>query len=522
MDTQHSSNANSSLVATLESVDAEHNPFLYSVEKYVASHASQKLSLLPENSQARPNGTSVFQLPKLGYLCDMVLRFGMLYENTYVGGNNGNPSLVPNGRGLLSLIRRITWSNENREILSLTQDSMMALYSDLSLENRIAFSKAVKCNTDPLQNYKTSSAPPASNATDGFVMCELPIMLALTSKPSLFQNLAFLAPCQVKIEWVANFNEHFAVVFGANDAAGGAAPVVGGLAVPAGDITIEQSTVLLSCDFISLSQALASKSIEENYGSGSLSTLVWDMMEFPKVYQELPTDYTADFPIVDVPLQTAKCISDLYVMAYIPRSELRATAYSNAVDCRMATFAGLPLPIESISVTASGQNIVERVKASELRYWGRRTISGENGGYWATSGSTGGYRNRLSAAVSGATECPQAATYDALNGGFIYKINLAALTSNKNYNSGMLSFRELASAMMHVELAKPVTSGVQADAIMRHGIDYPLQRAVGAGGQPFLSAAGDPIKVTISVLARTNSIINCDGQSGRCTGLLSN
>ena len=518
MDSQHASNSNSALVATLEEVPAAHNPFLYSVEKYVKSHASQKLRILPENHQGVPNGVSTWQLPKLGYLCDATLSFGISYDNTYAANANGAPIMIPTGRGLLSMIRRITWSNENREILSLSQNAIMALYSDLSYENRVSFGKAVQCRCDPLQSAPAPGLQ-ASDATQGFVMCELPLQFVLFSKPSLFANLSFLAPCQIKVHWESSF-DNFAVVMTADDAPNNIK--VGGVVTPATTVSIEQSTIMLTADYVSLPQAMASETIEKNFGSGSLSTLVWDMEDFPIQTVELPFDYAGDWPTVDYPLSTTKALSDLYVMAYIPRSEIRDTCFNANADARIVCTAGLPLPLASISLTASGQNIIERVPASELRYWGRRTDSGVVGGYWATSGGTGGYQNRLATPFSAGTFCPQAAQFDSLNGGFIYKINLAALTSNKNYNSGMLSARELQSLMLHIELAKPITDTTWNNAYVRHGVDYPLCPDLG-NDQPFLSAAADnKIKMSISVIARTNSIINCDGSSGRCQGLLSN
>jgi hypothetical protein len=541
MDTQHSSNANSALISSLESVDAEHNPFLYSVNKYVASHASQKLRILAENNQAVEQGTSTFILPRLGYLCDMTLSWGVNVPATYTTGGGeyaGHPAFVPSGRGMVEMIERITWCNESREIFSLSGNALLALYSDLSLENRIAFSKSVHCLADPLQDaiYQDSgdAHKRTSDAASGYLTCHLPIMMCLSSQPSLFPNLSFLSNCQCKVTWSSKFSEKFNVVYTvATD--NGADPAVithqvGGMAKFDADcqVTIEQSTVALTCNFISLPQELQSKTIESNYGSGALSQLTWDMLDFPIQTVELPFAYGGvEWPTVSVPLQTTKAISDLYVMCYIPKSELRDDAFSATHDCRIVNTANLPMQVESIGLSASGQQIVEQCPAEQLRYWGRRTMNGENGGWWATSTSSGGFKNRLSGTFA---DAPAAANYDSLNGAFVYKINLAALSSNKNFNSGMLSFRELSSAMLTVKLAKPVTSGTFADSQSRNGVDWPIVPPQGAApaftgnDQPFLSVGGDgnQIKMHIAVIARTNSIVNTDSQAGRQTGLLSN
>ncbi len=578
MDTQHSSNANSAIISSLESVDAEHNPFLYSVSKYVASHASQKLRILPENNQAVPNGTTTFIMPRLGYLCDMTISFGVNIDDSYVttlpiaapDGTAvtgaavkyaGHPAVVPTGRGMLEMIERITWCNESREILSLSQNAILALYSDLSLENRIAFSKAVQCRCDPLQDSVSQSCGngggagnkcPTSDASSGYITCHLPIMMCLSANPALFPNLSFLSNCQCKITWASSFTDKFGIVFTATGNSTTADPppdppvlvsVLGGTAkIPAdaNPITIEQSTVALTCDFISLPQELQSKSIEMNYGSGALSQLVWDCDDFPIQTAALPTYYDREWPTVSVPLQTTKAVSDLYIMAYIPKSELRADSYSAFHDSRMSLTAGLPVPVQSIGMSASGQQIIEQVPAEQLRYWGRRQMGGEQGGWWATSASTGGYQNRLSSIAVGNSlatdskldvECPQAANYDALNGGFVYKINLAALSSNKNFSSGMLSFRELSSAQLTVQLARPMTNATFANSKLVNGVDYPLLHPTASGNvpaydgdtQPFLSdGADDLVHVHIAVIARTNSIVNTDSQAGRQTGLLSN
>ena len=98
----------------------------------------------------------------------------------------------------------------------------------------------------------------------------------------------------------------------------------------------------------------------------------------------------------------------------------------------------------------------------------------------------------------------------------------------------MVSARELSALTLDVKLQKPYTStNYNAGAPIR-GSDYPTSTRYvpnGANGAdqrlfPTTNYRGtnttNNVTATLSVVLLTHSIVNCDGQSGRVTGLLSN
>ena len=378
MDPQLSSNANSALVSTLDRIPAaQFNPFEYSVNKFVPPHANQTQRILPESQgAARPGGTTVFQLPKIGTLTDAVLEFDLDWEFPTVDSSgvrilgsdideahNALPVLVPGGRGWLDLVDRITFENSNREIFTLSNDAIMALYSDLSLENRKAFCRSVQCAGDPFSTSSFLANKPSDNET-GRAHVAVPIMLCITSSTELMAMLSFLEPCQMKVRWASQWNNYGVCYTGCFSSAGGVAawpagtsgamvtavlpenpatgpinyydggpvpadsfpntfPVVTNVTesvlpgaarwVSADTVSIYGASVRLNCNFAQLPQQLTSSLVEKNFGDGSLSQLTWDMEQLTPVNVTLPEAGENMAPIV-IPINTAKCVSDIYVM----------------------------------------------------------------------------------------------------------------------------------------------------------------------------------------------------------------
>jgi len=573
MDPQLSSNANSALVAVLDKLpQAQFNPFEYSVSKFIPPHANQTQRILPESQgQCVPGGTSVFQLPKIGLLTDSVIEFELEWDSIDADTVDaagvglvlaGLPVLQGGGRGFLDMIERITFENSNREIFTLSADAILALYSDLSLENRMSFCKAVGAVSDPFgapfYPGQPGRAAGGSNSTDGRQKFACPLLMCITADPALMSMLSFLEPCQVKIKWANKWNNFGACYLGSNVAAGADSgaytaaallpPTVAatdtqpGRCVFMNGLSINQASLRLNCNFAQLPQQITSKLVEDNFGSGSLSQLTWDMEQLPPVTVALPK-LGEVLAAISIPIQTAKCVSDIYVMMYIPRDNMRDLNEGTAEEL-LSNGRGIlggsnaPLPLESLALYGSGQVLMDTTPAQTLAAYSRRTMSGENGGWYATSTHQGGWQNRFAESViyhtNGATadisaflrtstvnkstgHTNQAGYTDALNSCFIYKIPIAKLSSNKNFLANTLSARELAN--FHVDVKIPTWFSPDGG-----------QEAIrGSGNIPNSTYGGDwystdtvPRNAVISVVLRTQGITQTDSQSGRVTSVLSN
>ena len=88
-------------------------------------------------------------------------------------------------------------------------------------------------------------------------------------------------------------------------------------------------------------------------------------------------------------------------MLYVDKDGVEAPQ-EPSVDSRISNTAiGLPMQVDEISLSASGQVIVEPTPAEEFSCWGRRTLEGTHGGFWATNACLGGgFRNRLGPAFA--------------------------------------------------------------------------------------------------------------------------
>ena len=583
MDPQLSSNANSALVSTLDRIPAaQFNPFEYSVSRFIPPHANQTQAILPESQgAARPGGTTVFQLPKIGILTDAVVEFELEYDmptldsagRAILGSNidaahDAQPMLVPGGRGWLDLIDRITFENSNREIFTLSNDAIMALYSDLSLENRKAFCKSVSCLGDPFQ-YSTLTNKP-SNSEFGRSHVSVPLMMCLTSSTELMSMLSFLEPCQLKVRWASHW-ENYGVVYAGCYTTGvtasgcyaiasavnpiavsfpSADPPVYGTSnsvlpgacrwLPRDTVSIHSASVKLNCNFAQLPQQLTSSLVEKNYGDGSLSQLTWDMEQLTPVTFNLPYAGQRLAPIV-IPINTAKCVSDIYVMMYIPRSDYidfsnppanAAAAYRGDVRGAFIGSNAL-LPLESIALYGSGQVLMDETSCTTLSAWSRRTMSGENGGFWSTSTEMGGLENTLANGLvldsldgeaRGRTDVfatgDRAGTssieaVDPLNGCYCYKIPISKLSQNKNFLGNTLSAREMSNFHLRVQVPQWFTQ----TGIVRRGVTAPFAgMSVGA----YTSTDDEDRQAQISVVLRTHGITQTDAQSGRVTSVLAN
>ena len=119
-------------------------------------------------------------------------------------------------------------------------------------------------------------------------------MMSLFASSKNFPIVNFLAPCQVKVHWESSFNCMYRMFSEDGTAAGGLpATIPGGCldwtTTASSQVSIEQSTVRLTCDFVSLPQELTSQTIEKNLieGRESIEKVVHTQVQTLLVYNPM-------------------------------------------------------------------------------------------------------------------------------------------------------------------------------------------------------------------------------------------
>ena len=190
--------------------------------------------------------------------------------------------------------------------------------------------------------------------------------------------------------------------------------------------------------------------------------------------------------------------------------EIRSTAVATDIyvfaECKMDQFpmggavtddddlsaALVPLPLETISFTASGQTIIDNVPAEYIGCFGKRSL---RDGFFGGSGG-GGFELETQKAGD-------QLKMEVGNACFVYRLQFG-LDSSKQYSSNGISLRELNAPTVTVQLGR-IGLADAANTYQRHGN---------------LHTAGK--KVTLHTVIRKLGLQTCDSSSGRVVSTLSN
>ena len=446
------SNSQSALLSSLDQASgALVNPFEYAISKRIKAHGKTVFRLQPTNAGATTAGTTLsWDLPKSGFIRSMTLKFEV--ESAAVADNK----LVTPATGFLNAIERVNIESSSRRILTMDRASIMAAYSDLGAEQRQAFERGLVMHGKGLTRYQKNVAASASAGTSIEVF--MPLLLSCCDAANQSLQTGFLEPVRVSITWASSF----AWAKKATDAGA------------VSDHTITLAAPELIVDSILLPPADEDATIAANFGSGPLSSLVYDYESETDTNATMSAADAAGVTIVKE-LKSTACATDIYFWVE------DAGAYANAAQ---QTCNRVPLPIEHVSLSASGQTIYDKIPAQFLGCFGRRSL---RDGFFGTAAS-GGYEN---ASTDDDGESGKSA--------YVYRLQMG-LSNEKQYDSGALSLRELNSPTLTVQMARISTSA--------------YRRSSPAG-----AASRD---VVMHVVVRKLGLQVVDSSSGRVTSLLSN
>lgn len=448
------SNSQSALLSSLDQASgALVNPFEYAISKRIKAHGKTVFRLQPTNAGATTAGTTLsFDLPKSGFIRSMTLKFEV--ESQAVAGNQ----LVTPATGFLNAIERVNIESSSRRILTMDRAAIMAAYSDLGAEQRQAFERGLGMHGKGLGRYQINKA--ALNANGTSIEIFMPLLLSCCDAANQSLQTGFLEPVRVSITWASSFNW-------AQKASNADPPVLS-----AHNIALGAPELIV--DSILLPPSDEDATIAANFGSGPLSSLVYDYESETDTNATMSAADAAGVTIVKE-LKSTACATDIYFWVEdVGTYASAAQQLSNRV----------PLPVEHVSLSASGQTIYDKIPAQFLGCFGRRSL---RDGFFGTAAS-GGYEN---ASTDDDGESGKSA--------YVYRLQMG-LSNEKQYDSGALSLRELNSPTLTVQMAQISTTG------------YRRSSPAGAAGRP----------VVMHVVVRKLGLQVVDSSSGRVTSLLSN
>ena len=505
------SNSQSALIATLNSASgAAVNPFEYTLSKRVPSHGVQWTKLQPVNSGATSPGNVLnFDLTKMGFTRSLTLQFEVHADapgrviNTPADAT-ASPAVAEvatdnkyciSEMGFLNAIDRIDIESSSRRILSMNRAAIKCAYSDLGHEQQKAFAKGLHMT----KQHKFAFAKANTRADDACpIKVQLPLLFSCFDNGNLALATGFTEPVRVSITWAPNYN--FFRTVGLATVNAGTGGTASSDTVTAAATTVSFKKPVLVVEHRLLPNELEDATIAANYSQGPLSQLIYDYeVETPTVTTgTAPAAQTAagadgkttasDSIELKHEIKSTAVATDIYVFVEATQAQMN----SGDITADQLQHSDVPIPVESISFTASGQTICDNLDAEYLGLYSRRTLKDGFYGCCPVGGSRAGAQDELFS-DSAAPGNPQ----------YVYRLQFG-MDSSKQYDSNGISLRELNAPTITVKLRD-----IEADENAQHHKDCVPNVLSGK-------------HVTMQVVIRKLGLQTTDSSSGRVVSTLSN
>ena len=347
------SNANSALISTLSSSDALVNPFEYSLEKMLPFGAKYTTEVQPVQGAGQSfsaNSVIDFDLPKWGMLKNICLNFGVV--------NGASTEANLSEIGILALIDNIELLSSSRRILNLSYKDIMCLISDYPLSQRASINSYLRetAANQTAAEYNSYQAPHYA----------LQIPFALFFNHKINPNLLFQEPLRVRIHL-------------SDCKISGSAGVVPAPTVRIAHIVYDP---MLSCEYFNPPRELEDKTIQENYGDGSLSVVCYDFHDETEVVSQTGVTAATDYDLsryLECEIKDVGVVSDIYFMVSLDQENVVGGANGDQAISKNNKLQGVlhqrhrcAEPIVRCELTANGQVIYAKTY-EEMRIYGRKS-----------------------------------------------------------------------------------------------------------------------------------------------------
>lgn len=454
------SNANSALISTLSSSDALVNPFEYSLEKMLPFGAKYTTEVQPVQGAGQTfsaNSVIDFDLPKWGMLKNICMNFGVI--------NGASTAVNLSQIGVLALIDNIELLSSSRRILNLTYKDIMCLISDYPLKQR-----------ETINSYLTETAPNQTAATYNSFDSphySLQVPFALFFNHKINPNLLFQEPLRVRIHL--------------SDCK------ISGTAGTGTDATVRVAhsvyDPMLSCEYFNPPRELEDKTIQENYGDGSLSVVCYDFHDETEVVAQTGVLASTDYDLsnyLECEIKDVGVVSDIYFMVSLDQENCVEGAEGDQTATKNNTLQGVlhqrhrcAEPIVRCEMTANGQVIYAKTY-EEMRVYGRKSDGKDPYEMGGDSANSSTFNN-------------------------VFKIPLC-LSDDKRYPCGGVSLRELHNVRLRVWY-KGATGAT--------GATNSLPTASIPTGTTTGTEVSNTVKPSLKVMLKKYQILTTESASGR-------
>lgn len=333
---------NSSLLQTLNQSDSKVIPSIYSTKEIYAPSATSWFSDLPPQSEnINPGGQMTFNVPKYGFLQQILFGFSYTYTSPVVTGETLH---LPVGSAY-NMIDRIEFLSSSRVISTLYSQDLIAQHSNLAADQLYPISR-----TWAKQKKDGTVVTGNDVVTDSFL---LPIVFGFNMDINTIQNTSFNEPQSIRIVWSGKLNNLGVKVVTADSTV--KKPVNG-----SGVVSLPR----INYRYKLYNEADTAMILAENYSEPQLNMLT------TRAYRENPQELTSgtdkSFKFT-VNLKNVDVVNAFYVMV------LPSVVDGSTLDTALANVSALQT-ISKVTMVASGQEIC--TLTPEQNYYGMLTENG--------------------------------------------------------------------------------------------------------------------------------------------------
>jgi hypothetical protein len=332
-----SSNANSSLINTLLGSESVKNPNIYSTEEITPPYAATWQRCDPTTATSIAGRTQSFEVMKYGYMQQALLCWDKSVSIPAGGTALAAAGVALSANDVIRCIDSIELMSAGRVVSMMTGDDLFAQFSDLTESDSIPVRASAL-------GERTSAAGIALSASETFRYC-VPVVFPQFESIDTQLNCQFLEGLSFRVKWGVISNTPAATAIA----------------------TIVADSAYMRLRFKAYPEEQVSEVLSANFDQPELAQLS------ARWYSEPPESFTAAAAVapattstgqVTIELKNTDCVEDIFVMVYVADA---TTAFS-------------PVKIDSVSLQASGQVLVE-MSHEELLY----SRLGEHG--WSCSQS---------------------------------------------------------------------------------------------------------------------------------------
>ena len=333
---------NSSLLQTLNQSDSKVIDSIYSTKEIYSPSATSWFSDLPPQSEnVTPGGQMTFNIPKYGFLQQILFGFTYTYTSAVVGTDTLH---IPAGSAY-NMIDRIEFLSSSRVISTLYSQDLIAQHSNLSTDQLYPITRT-------WSKKQKDGAVVGTNdvVTDSYL---LPIVFGFNMDINTVQNTSFNEPQSIRIVWSGKL-ANLAVKLNAAKTAT-SKPVSG-----SGVVTLPR----INYRYKLYNEADTAMILSENYSEPQLNMLT------TRAYRENPLELTSDgnsdFKFT-VNLKNVDVVNAFYIMV------LPSVVDGTNGNPNLANVTALQT-ISKVTMIASGQEICSLTP--EQNYYAMLTDNG--------------------------------------------------------------------------------------------------------------------------------------------------